>query len=48
MWFDVEKERDTTSKRKFVGVWQLWFDVEKERDTTQPHRKPPHGSCGLM
>ena len=34
LWFDVDKERDTTSCRRISSRLQLWFDVDKERDTT--------------
>ena len=34
LWFDVEKERDTTIQGNGNAINQLWFDVEKERDTT--------------
>ena len=35
LWFDVEKERDTTWRLGLKAVVELWFDVEKERDTTR-------------
>ena len=34
LWFDVEKERDTTQTEVSLPATMLWFDVEKERDTT--------------
>ena len=34
LWFDVEKERETTELLITTIFLSLWFDVEKERETT--------------
>ena len=34
MWFDVDKERNTTTQKMQHAYCWLWFDVDKERNTT--------------
>ena len=48
LWFDVEKERDTTRGLITDDRGQLWFDVEKERDTTYNSDGDLWEGCGLM
>ena len=36
LWFDVDKERNTTAEGDVVDGFELWFDVDKERNTTPP------------
>ena len=48
LWFDVEKERDTTACACIIDMKELWFDVEKERDTTSFLVCIVNICCGLM
>ena len=48
MWFDVEKERETTHAITVASDERLWFDVEKERETTEQIKKHLLSGCDLM
>ena len=48
MWFDVDKERDTTDVADGERTGGLWFDVDKERNTTHDAEETQLDRCGLM
>ena len=47
LWFDVDKERNTTPSEGWRVVLELWFDVDKERDTTSTMVPLKASRCGF-